>query len=117
MWLLQKKFVLLLFILSLYSKFSLSVVIGTQDAAQAVALQTVSGTDYIVIAGFATIDTVDNFLIARHVVATGNLDSTFGASADGTVTTIIGTDAKANGVVIDGSNNIIAAGYSINSGT
>ena len=109
-----KKVMVMLIVTLAYSNKTLSLTIGTKDEARSVALQT---DGKIVAAGYTVIDDAREFIGARYTPA-GILDITFGAAANGTVTTLIGSSCQANGVVINStSGSIIAAGYAIVSGS
>ena len=83
--------------------------------ANAVAMQTISGTEYIIVAGYADDFTSHNlFAVARLKTSDGALDTTFGGG-NGYVTAAIpagdGTDDQGYGVAIDGNGKIVVAGY------
>ena len=86
--------------------------------ANAVAMQTISGTEYIIVAGYVDDFTSHNlFAVARLKTSDGSLDTTFGGGS-GYVTAAIsagnGTDDEGYGVAIDSNGKIVVAGYSTN---
>ncbi len=80
-------------------------IIGTATEIHAVALQP---DGKIVVGGFATIGT-PKFTVARFNT-NGSLDTSFGNGA-GYVTTVMGTDDRVNGIVIQSDGKIVAGGY------
>jgi uncharacterized delta-60 repeat protein len=80
--------------------------IGTQSGALSVAIQS---NGKIVSAGGATVNGHDRFALARYD-ANGALDTTFGTHGNGTVTTLLGSNATARGVALQTNGKIVAAG-------
>ena len=78
------------------------------EQAFAVAIQ--PGDQKIVAAGYAHVGTIYDFALVRYNTS-GTIDTSF--SADGIVTTQVGTsaDSEAYGVALQGDGKIVAAGY------
>lgn len=96
---------------------------GQNDFAQAIALD---ANGKILIAGNAHNGTNNDLVIARFDATTGTLDSTFGGdinpvdgSPDGFVVHSLsaGSNENVKAMTIDGNGNILAAGYSNESGS
>lgn len=88
-----------------------SIDIGVSEVATALLNQ--SGK--ILVAGGATVGGGSQFLLARLTTA-GALDTTFGPSNQGYVTTLIGAGANANGVVEQTNGRLVLAGVAIVNG-
>ena len=89
---------------------SLGVIIGAEVMAGGVASQ---ADGKIVTAGYAIIDESSRVCVARYTTM-GILDTTF--DTNGVVTTVVGTNAKAQGVAITTGNEIVVCGYAVNGG-
>ncbi len=87
-----------------------TTLIGDGASANAMATQS---TGKIILAGTAVVNGQVVFALARYS-SSGVLDNTFGIS--GTSYAPINTFAAGSGMVIDSSNRIILAGFSINNG-
>ena len=81
----------------------------TYGDAVATGIVVVNSSQDIVVAGYAPDPTNggNDFAVARYR-SSGELDTTF---AGGTVMTAFGGDAEANGLALDGSGNVLVAGY------
>jgi uncharacterized delta-60 repeat protein len=86
---------------------TLTTLIGTGDHIPDVAIQ-INGK--IVLAGYATFPGTDKFALARYTTG-GLLDTTFGIGTNGTMTTLIGYYAVAQGVAIQSDGKIVVTGY------
>lgn len=75
----------------------------------------VQADNNIVAVGNATISSVQQFAAVRYT-ANGDLDSAFGAHANGVVTTVVGSSSGANDVAIDSNGNIVVVGNSFTNG-
>src|SRR5262249_47344918 len=97
--------------LSLSTNILMAVTIGSQNNARAIGIQ---ADGKIVAAGFSTINSVNQYIVARYSSA-GVLDAG-SFSSNGVITTSIGTDAKANAIAIQTDNKIVVAGYAFSAG-
>lgn len=87
--------------------------LGGYDYAWAVAVQDDGGVEKIVVAGTSGGD----FALARYL-PDGSLDTSFGTSGTGIVTTDIGSDSDhGSDVAVDSNGKIVVAGYTNASGT
>ena len=75
------------------------------------------GSGNIVVAGFAVDASASQDLALARYKTNGALDTAFGGSGTGSVLTPAGaaSNAAATGVVMDGSGNILVAGYAVDS--
>ena len=90
-----------------------TTLVGVGATASSVKIQ---ADDSIVVSGTTVINGAPNILVARYTPL-GILDTTFnptgiGSGIPGVVTTLVGVSSSSSGVTIDGSRNIIIAGYS-----
>ena len=85
---------------------SIIVTLGTQSAVYAVALE--PATHKIIVAGYATINAVDNAFIARYN-KDGTLDTTFNGS--GYVTTVFRAQSQLFTIKLQPDGNIVVAGW------
>jgi uncharacterized delta-60 repeat protein len=90
---------------------TLTINLGTQSAAYAVALQPM--TNQIIIAGYTVINSIDNIFIARYHTD-GSLDTTFNGT--GYITTTFGGHSQLYGVKLQLDGNIVVTGWAIYQG-
>ncbi len=99
---------------NLDTKFNLSGMVttdfGTGDTGSQVAFDKATGD--IIVAGTSNAQ----FALAAYK-ADGSLDANFGPNHTGLVTLAIGTSDQANALAIDGSGNILVAGFAVNTGS
>lgn len=97
-------------ILITYVPVMQAYILGSQNQANGVVIQ---ADEKIIIAGSATIENIQQILIARYT-SSGILDTTFGIN--GCQTTIVGDSAVAYGIALDASNRAIVVGASVLNG-
>lgn len=87
--------------------------VGSDAQIHALAIQ---ADGKIVVAGFAMVSGVTQVMVARYAT-NGSLDTSFGASLTGIVTTVVGDGAVATAVAVQSDNKIVVAGVAIVDGT